>query len=541
MKKALALLLAALMVLGLAACGGTIEKADTAASTGTDSASADGEAAETKQVVVGVSMAATTMDPAHEYESDAEMILHSVYSTLVTSDYADESKILPCVASDWTISDDGLTYTFTLNEGITFTTGKELKASDVVFCLERLSGAAGNPSFLLETVESVEATGDYEVVITLSTPNPALLNILTRASAGIYDAEAAQANGATCDTDDAGQAYFDTASIGSGPYMITSFNSGSEVVLVKNPNSYFGEGNIDTYIIRNIADASTQQMQLEGGDLDFALDLTADQTALLADNDSVRLVSFNTMDIFFLGLNANEEYGKELADPTVREAIRCALDYEGLCTLAGNGAATPAGIIPNGFVGYAGETTIVRDVEKAKELLTEAGYPDGITFTMGVIPDMAPDGVSFMTLAQKIKADLAEANITVEIEPQEVAVYLEGYRDGTQQAVLCQWGPDYNDSNNQLAFLPGNTVGLRLGWTADMDPELAELAAEAATETDDDAREALFLEIQEQMNEKNAPAVVLLQAGKTWAVSSRLTDLTVSAAFGFDFVSLDVE
>ena len=539
MKRMLAIALAALLVFGLTACGGTIEKADTPVASAATGAA--GETAQTKQVVVGVSMGATTMDPAHEYEWDAEMMLHSVYPTLVTSDYADESKILPCVASEWVISDDGLTYTFTLNQGIRFTTGKELKASDVAFSLNRLKGAAGNPSFLLSSVESVEATGDYEVTVTLSEPNPALLNILTRASAGLYDAEAAQANGATCDSSDAGQAYFDTTSIGCGPYMISSFHSGSELVLVKNPDSYFPAGNVDTYIIRNIADSATQQMELEGGDLDFALDLTADQTALLEGNENIKLVSFDTMDIFFLGLNASEEYGKELADPTVREAIRYAIDYPGLCALAGNGATTPAGIIPKGFLGYAGETTITRDVEKAKALLTEAGYPDGITFTMGVIPDMAPDGVSFMTLAQKVQADLAEAGITVNIEPQEVAVYLEGYRDGKQQSVMCHWGPDYNDSNNQLAFLPGNTVGLRLGWTAEMDPELAELGQKASVETDSDKRAELFTEIQKQMDEKNAPAVVLLQPGKTWAVSSRLTNLTVSPAFGFDFVSLDVQ
>ena len=539
MKRMLAIALAALLVFGLTACGGTIEKAETPAASAATGAA--GETVQPKQVVVGVSMAATTMDPAHEYEADAAMMLHSVYPTLVTSDYADESRILPCVASDWTISDDGLTYVFNLNQGIKFTTGKELKASDVAFSLSRLKGATGNPSFLMDTVVSVEATGDYEVTITLSEPNPALLNILTRASSGVYDAEAAQANGATCDSGDAGQAYFDTTSIGCGPYKISSFNSGSELVLVKNPDSYFPAGNVDTYIIRNIADSATQQMELEGGDLDFALDLTADQTALLEGNEDIKLVSFNTMDIFFLGLNASEEYGKELANPTVREAIRYAIDYPGLCALAGNGAKTPAGIIPEGFLGYAGETTITRDVEKAKQLLTDAGYPDGISFTMGVIPDMAPDGVSFMTLAQKVQADLAEAGITVNIEPQEVAVYLEGYRDGTQQAVMCQWGPDYNDSNNQLAFLPGNTVGLRLGWTADMDPELAELGDQAAVETDNDKRAELFAEIQKQMDEKNAPPVVLLQAGKTWAVSSRLTNLTVSPAFGFDFVSLDVQ
>ena len=544
MKKFMAVFLAMALATGLTACSseGIQRSGETAETTDASDAAAEETESGASQIVIGQSMGYTTLDPAHSYEWDGEMVLHSVYNTLVTTDPSDESEILPCIASDWTISDDSLTYVFTLNQGITFTTGKELTAEDVAYCLNRMKGVMGNPSFLLDTVETVEATGDYEVTITLNTVNPAILSILTRGSCAIYDSEVAQANGGTCDENDTFQSWVDSnPSVGSGAYQITSYTSGSEVIMEKYDGASLKTANIDRVIVRNIADANTQQMELEGGDIDFALDLTADQIAAMEGVENVQLITDTTYDIFFLMLNASEEYGKELANPTVREAIRYAIDYEGLCSLAGNGAFTPASIIPEGFLGYAGESTLTRDVDRARELLAEAGYPDGITFDCGVIPDMAPDGVSFMMCAEKIQSDLAEAGITMNIVPQEASVYLESYRDGTQQAVISQWGPDYYDSNNQLAFMPGNTTGLRAGWTEEMAPELAELGRQAATETDDTVREQLLLQVQEMMEENHdSPFIVFLQAGRTLAANTRVQNIVVSPAYVLDFAALEL-
>ena len=269
MKKFMAVLLALAVTAGMTACSGEgIQKAGETADTAENSDSSESETAESgaTQIVVGQSMGYTTLDPAHSYEWDGEMVLHSVYNTLVTTDPADESQIHPGAASEWTISDDDLTYVFTLNQGIKFTTGKELKAEDVVYCLNRTKGVKGNPSFLLDTVESVEATGDYEVTITLNTVNPAILSILTRGACSIYDSEVAQANGGTCDENDTFQAWVDSnPTVGSGAYQITSYTSGSEVIMDKYADSALRTANIDRVIIRNIADANTQQMELEGG------------------------------------------------------------------------------------------------------------------------------------------------------------------------------------------------------------------------------------------------------------------------------------
>jgi len=542
MKKVLALFLAAILMISLTACGETIEKPAEQTETSTTSEGETTVVAGSTQITIGESMQYTSLDPAHEYEGDAEMALHAAYDCLVLTPPEDESDIQPAVAESWTISEDGLTYVFTLTQGILFTTGKELNAEDAAYCLTRVKGVKGNPSFLLDTVDTIEATGDYELTLTLNTPNPSLLSILTRATFGIYDSDVAKANGGTCDENDTFSAYVDAnPSIGSGPYQITAYNSGSEVILEKYADSVLRTGKVDKYVIVNMADVSAQQMAIEAGDIDFALDLTADQTSLLTDNEDIQLISSKTDDIFFLMLNDNAEYGKELADEKVREAITYAIDYTGLCQLAGNGAFTPASIIPKGFTGYLGESQITRDVEKAKALLTEAGYPDGFSFHCGVIPDMAPDGVSFMMIAEKVQSDLAEVGIDMIIDSQEVSVYLEGYRNGTQQAVVSQWGPDYYDSNNQLAFLPGNTVGLRAGWTADADPDLVALGQQAAVETDDATRVELFEAIQNEMIACNSPFIVVLQPGRTWAVNARVQNVVPSTAYYLEFADLEVK
>ena len=307
MKKLLSALIAAALMLSLAACGGTIEKAtgtqstDSTAASGSESTSGEtAGATSTKQITIGESMQYTALDPAHEYEGDAEMVLHAAYDTLVTTPPENESDIQPSVAKSWTISDDGLTYVFTLRDDIVFTTGKGLTAEDVAYCLTRVKGVMGNPSFLLDSVDKIEATGDYEVTLTLNTVNPSLLSILTRGTFGIYDSDVAKANGGSCDANDTFGTYCDAnPSIGSGAYQITKYNSGSEVILDKYAGSVLRTAIIDRVIVSNMADVSAQQMAIEAGDIDFALDLTADQTSVLSSNANIQLVSSKTDDLFF--------------------------------------------------------------------------------------------------------------------------------------------------------------------------------------------------------------------------------------------------
>ncbi|MDL2219168.1 ABC transporter substrate-binding protein [Ruminococcaceae bacterium OttesenSCG-928-O06] len=538
MKKLLTLMLAALLVFSFVACGGG-NGGTSGATSGSDASGSD--AGGETQVVLGLVADYFTFDPAYVYEKTAHMIMPVLYDTLVKFDENATGGIAPNFASEWTISDDNLTYVFTLREDVVATTGKTLNAADVEFCLNRMINLGDNPSELAKDVESVVATGDFEVTLTLKEVSPAILSKMAETAFGVYDSEAAQENGATGDAaTDTAQSFFDGQSIGSGPYILDSFVPNEQLVLKKNPNYWGTPANVDTIILKHINDPSMQMMSLERGDIDIAFDLTAVQIESL-DESNVSVYTFPTLDIFFFSMNMDPTVGGPFADQKVREAVYYALDYEGLCEIAGNGAKTPYNIIQNGFAGYLGESPITRDLDKARELLAEAGYADGFTFECGVIPDMAPSGVAFMDCAVKIKADLEEIGLVMEIAPDEVSIYLDKMRGAQYQTCRNMWGPDYADPDNQLSFMPGQNSGLRNSWTTDMAPELAELCTQAQQETDPEAREALFEEIQRQYTEAAGPALVFLQVYRALPCSTRLANVEYTATQMVNLAALSVQ
>jgi len=494
-----------------------------------------------KTVVAGINADYTTFDPANVYEKSAHMIMHSLYETLVQFDADTQTKIVPGAAESWTISEDKLTYTFKLREDIVASTGKPLNATDAAFAILRTKNLKGNPSFLADPIKDAVATGDYELTITLNEVTPSILAVLTESAFSLYDSDVAKANGATGDpTTDTAQAYFDKTSIGSGAFVLTSYTPNAELIMTKSPTYTGTAAKLDKVIFKHMNDSSMQLISLQKGDIDFAFDLTSDQITTLSQNNVV-VNTYPTLDVFTFQMNVDKTIGGPLANEDVRKAIYYAVDYDGLCQLAGNDATTPYNIIPDGFAGYLGVSEIKRDLEKAKQLLTDAGYPDGFTIQCGVIPEMAPDGVSFMDCAVKIQADLAEVGIKLEIQSDEVSVYLEKLRGGQYQSCVGMWGPDYLDPASQLAFLPGETVGLRSNWTAEMSPELAELCAQAKVEVDTDARAEIFKQIQQKYTETAGPILIYLQPNRALAMSTRVTDVVYTPSYMLDFNLMDVQ
>lgn len=541
MKKYIAMVLAALMVFGATACSSN----EPASNAGNQAETpADGEEESTggtKQVVVGINADYSTFDPAQAYEKSSRMILNEIYETLVKFNPLDNTEIVNGLAENFTISDDGLTYVFTMRQDAKAVTGKILDAKDAAFCFNRLSGLKGNPSFLADAIASVEATGDFELTITLVEPTPSILAILADSAFGIYDSVAAQENGATMDpATDTAQAFFDGTSIGSGPFKLISYTPNAELILEKNADYVGTPANLDRVVFKHINDSSMQLMSLQKGDIDFAFDLTAAQLETLNDEHIV-VNNYPTQDIFFLQLNMDETIGGPVANADVRRAILYAIDYDGLRALAGNDPSTPMNVIPEGFAGYAGESTITRDLDKAKEYLKAAGYENGFTFDCGVIPDMATDGVSFMDCAVKIQSDLAEVGITMNIQSDEVSVYLEKLRSGQYQADMGMWGPDYIDPATQLSFMPGETVGLRSNWTTEMAPELAALTAQAKVETDAEKRAELFEQIQAQYSEIPGPCIVFVQPNRALAMNTRVQNVYYTASCMLVYHLMDVQ
>lgn len=467
-----------------------------------------------RTLVIGFAEETDFLDPARGFTPDGSIVLRATYDTLVTFPDADASEVLPLLASDWTVSDDGLTYTFNLRDDVTFANGDSLTAADVVFSIQRLQNVDGNPSFLADLIAGVEAVDDLTVAFTLNEPRPDFLTNLANTAFSITNDEEVIANGGTdaadAATTDTADSYLNSNSAGTGPYILESWTPQDEAVLVRNENYWDEAPYFDRIIMVNIPESATQQVALESGDIDIALDLTSEQIATLEGNEAFSIFQGPGKDTHFLLMNQDPEIGGPMSDPLVQLAVRYALDYEGYLALWGG--VTPGTNLTVGLLGaYGPDKAFTRDVERARELLAEAGYADGLDVTLSY-PDFTNEGVDMNINAQKIQADLAEVGINVTLNPGEVQVALETYRTGQDGFSYWFWGPDILDPLDVLSFLPeGKVGGERANWHDDAaDQEIIDLREQAKVETDPDARVELFAQIQDylQQNGPWAPFIV---------------------------------
>ena len=545
-KKLLAMMLSVAVAAGCVACGGGADSGAPAEGTGesTEEAADGAESSGSSTVVVAMGSGFATVDPGYVYEKYPPLIVNACYENLFKF-YGNDSAPEPCLADSYEFSEDNLTLTVKLKEGITFASGNPMTSADVLFSINRCKNLQGNPSFIADTIESMEAPDDLTVVFHLTQADSAILSKLTYSALAVLDSEVVKENGGTdaedASTADTAQAYLDSTSAGSGMYVMTSYIPDEEVVLEKNPN-YWGEAtNVDKYIIKIQPDSNTQMMTLSTGDIDVALNMTDDTMAELADAEGIEIINAATKTVGFLMMNMKEEYGGPVSDPKVQQAIRKAVDYSGVQMICGEGTLTPYSIIQSGFMGSKGERDAAyTNLEEAKALLAEAGYADGFDVDL-TVTDLDMEGILLTDLAQKVKDDLSQIGINVNIVSQPWAAgYGDAYRDGTLGFTVMYWGTDYNDPNVQLEFLPGGVMGLRAGWDADMAPELAAMYDETMAATDNDARIAVLEKIQDAMYE-DGPFVMIAQAPAHIGYNSRLDGVAISDPYALDLTLINIK
>ena len=537
MTSRLRILLSALLIgIILVVAGCAAPAAPSAPAAEAPQAAEEGQAAEAQPaqampeasdtLIIAIAEDTASLDPARSFETLPSIIHKATYQTLVTFPPDSVEKVIPDLATSWEISDDGTVYTFTLDPGAVFSNGDPVTASDVVFSFNRLKNITGNPSFLAETIASVEAPDEGTVVLTLTQPDPAILAKLVFGAFSVLNQAEVEAQGGTAGEDaataDTAEEWLNQNSAGSGPYVLESWEPGVETVLVRNENYPGDPPAMARVIFRNIPEAATQKIQLEAGDIDIAMDLNADQVASLEGNPNVEVFQGLSDTLVFLKGNMDPEIGGPFSDPTVMAAVRYALDYEGIRLLAGGQSVTPASMLPVGFLGaYPPNSGPSRDVEKAKALLAEAGYGDGLDAELAY-PDFTFAGINFGTFAQKVQADLNEAGFNIALAPAEIQVALEAYRQGTEPFGLWLWLPDYRDSLDYVEFLPDGVVGKRLNWTSEnADPEILALRDQLKVETDDAVREQLFQQMQDYLMEKG-PYAPLVQPGLQIGLNAQL-------------------
>jgi peptide/nickel transport system substrate-binding protein len=429
------------------------------------------------------------LDPHITSARSSYQVLENVIDTLITLDA--EQNIVPSLAESWEVSDDGLTVTFTLREGVRFSNGKPLEAEHVVTVFERLldpETGSGN-AWRLAGVTDVAAPDWRTVVLTLDAPNPSLLGHLASSQAlGIFD------------PDGVADGTIDTRPVGTGPFMITEFLPGTSLMLERNPE-YWQEGlpYLDAVDIRIIGDSSVIRTSLVTGAIDWAFTVPAQAVEELDARDDVIIDSAPAGAYYYIGVNT--EVGP-LADPRVRQAIAFGINRENIAMAAefGNAEVTQDPI-PSVSAWHFGYAPFEHDPERARQLLAEAGYPDG--FEMEIMPTSFIEPT--IRAAQVIQANLAEIGIRATIRTLEWAEWLQEQGDGNYETYVCSWNGLVDPDD---FFYAQHRTGEVFNFTGYSNPRVDELLDEARTVPEFDARRELYAEINQAIVDE-APYIYL--------------------------------
>lgn len=456
---------------------------------------------ETKTLIIGADLSTGSLDPHNHFELPAMYTNWATYQQLVHITADNWHEPAPLLAKSWEISADGLTYTFNLDPDAIFNSGNPVTAEDVRFSFMRLKNKQGPASYFSSVIDQVKAVDDHTVEITLKTPTTAFLQTLTTVYFSVLESAVVKEQGGTdaedAATTDAGTAYLDQNSPGSGPFVLTRWTPRYEIVLEKNPN-YWGPGpepKLDKIIFRQVDDHTTAFQMLQRGDMDVLLNADMDLLDQAEANTDLNALLLETLDIRYLEMTCDPELSAPLSDERVRQAIAYALDRDGLIQAVerGVGRKQPS-ILPIGMPGVDPEMTRPRDLDKARELLAEAGYPDGFDLQLTY-----PTAINLPQSASKMQSDLAEIGINVELIPMDFSTLISTWYESQEPAMYISiWIPDYIDLTIWTDYWGYSDHDFQ--WISRCEyPEIEALSAQIASETDINKRAQLSAEWQEKM------------------------------------------
>lgn len=480
-----------------------------------------------------------SLDPAVAYEFSGVLLVHNVYETLVKFEGADLATVKASLAQSWDIKDSGSQWdiTFKLKSGVKFASGNALTADDVVYSLQRVIKLNKSPAFLFTDIaqlksENIKASDPSTVVVSMpKTASPqGFLSVLTFTVGGVVDSKDVKAKETGGDS---GSGYLLDHSSGSGPYVVDHWTKNSEVLLKANANYGGTKPALGGVLVKHVPESTNQQFALEKGDADVARNLSPQQIAALQGKQGVATTSGNSLLLVYVGMNATV---KPLDNVNVREALRIAVDYDGIVKdlLKGN-AKKVQGIIPAGLAGYNAATPFQAEVAKAKALLTQAGQ-DKITLELLVPTGPAPGGVAWSDLAAKLQSDWAKIGVTVTIKQTTQAELLTSYRAQKGQLVMILWGPDFPDPDANVGPFTdykAKSIAFRNSW----DDKIADKGRDAALITDTAKRTAAYKEITEYVLH-NGPYVVLYQPTELFGLRSNVKGFAWNPMGWLDFASI---
>ena len=505
MNKMLVLLVVALLAIGV---GGALRAQDSEPQAGGTL-----RAAWTGQWVA--------LDPHTSSAGTSSAVMAQVVESLV--DFDDNVNLVGELATDWSQSEDGLTWTFTLREGVTFSNGEAFNADVVVWNMERIlnpetgSGRKAN----IGGEEAIwQAVDEMTVSVTLPTVNAVFPTIF----AGIGIVSSASV------VEETGQI---VTPIGTGPFVIGEFEGTTSMTLVRNEN-YWQEGlpYLDSIDIIVIAENAAREAALRGGQVDWVMDVPAQSVGALEGDENLVIQRVARLGYMYMGVNVRE--GRPGADLAVRHAMAHAIDRAALCQVGNFGLCTPiqgpTGPSSPWYNDYApyGTEDGGPDIDKARAILAEAGYGDG-DISLTLMPTATFEDT--VRLAQIVQQSLIQIGIEADIHSPEWAEWLELEGGGDYDIYICGWGA-LTDGNRY--YTRQHKTGESWNFTGFSDPDFDRLVDEASAVSDIDARYAIYDEANKILVD-GAPYIYFYNDIISMAHLSNVNGYQIVAHGGVDF------
>lgn len=455
---------------------------------------------------------AVSLDPAQSFEPTSLWVGNQIYETLVDLS-RDFTRATPRLAESWTVSPDGRTYTFKVRGGVKFHSGATVDNRAVEFSLRRAMRLRLSPSFILtdfiRSPDDIQAVGRDQVRVTFGQVMPEVLmaSVLSFNVASIVDQALVQRN-ATAD-DPLANKWLSDQDAGSGPFRLIGWSRNLKIELQAFDDYWRGRPKMGRIYIQDTPEPTAELLALRNGDIDAAMQLLPVHYKELANVPGFVVKTTTQFRPRYLAMNAGYA---PFANKDVRNAVKWAVDYDAIKRLHEDAIEIGQTIIPARMFGHLPDKPYRRNVDRAKALMREAGFERGFRVELLVAAEpVLPD------VAAKIKEDLAQIGIDVQVNLLRFAELVGAYRMGRHQMVLLQWTADYPDPDNLAKGFADFDVR-QLAWRNQWDHPVKQLVKQAVRELDRSKREAMYREIQKVMLEEG-PFVIF---GYTmWQIAMR--------------------
>ncbi|WP_044748531.1 ABC transporter substrate-binding protein [Bacillus alveayuensis] len=461
------------------------------------------------ELVISDATDANTLDP-HKATTAASMrYIENMYSTLLRYKSGTYGELEGDLAKEYSISEDGKVYTFKLHEGVKFHNGDPLTSKDVKYSIERIiANEVRAPQF--EFVEKIETPDDHTVVITLKQPVAPFLTFLAYPMNAIVNKNVVEQNNGSLDKADAG----------SGPFQLVEWKKDQHLILEKFPD-YFVKGKpyLDKVIWKPIADNTARTTALRNKEIDIMLQVEPQDIKKLENNNGIVVKSVTGTFWEYLGLNTSKG---PLANKKVRQAIAWAIDRESLNKLVkfGQAKVLTGGPIPEGHWAHDNSNIYPkRDLEKAKQLMKEAGYEKGFKVTLKVSPKQ--DQVN---AAQIIKQQLKEIGIEVEVLTQEPSIFFDALGKKDFEMTVVGWVGFVDPDEYLYNIFHTGEIWNQQNYS---NPKVDELLEKGRVTIDQEERKKIYADAQKLIAE-DAPMVFLYVNKQTSAFVDSVKDFDVN-------------